>query len=260
MPRKSNVVAVPIEEPIVAGDEAIVTEAKTEAQEMTDVVKAIENEVQPEVTELVKVIEEDHVIITEEAAVKPKAKRAPKVSEAKGASPLPRAKKVAEVAVVEVVQPEEVAEEVPAAKPKAAVKGEAFSFGIPQVAKPKAKRAPRAKKEVPLPDPNVQVHSSTINEVVAEVELPNESSEKKAESAKVECPDCGKSMSAKTLRYSHGPNCLFKKQADKEEADPSKMVTQEMIEAEVQKRMSCAKAERLNRRQKQIESLVASAF
>jgi ssDNA-binding Zn-finger/Zn-ribbon topoisomerase 1 len=110
------------------------------------------------------------------------------------------------------------------------------------------------------------VHLATINEVVAEVELPNESpqsppsSEKKAESAKVECPDCGKSMSAKTLRYSHGPNCLFKKQADKEEADPSKMVTQEMIEAEVQKRMSCAKAERLNRRQKQIESLVASAF
>ena len=37
-------------------------------------------------------------------------------------------------------------------------------------------------------------------------------------------------------------------------------VSEEVIEAEVQKRMSCAKAERLNRRQRQIESLVASAF
>ncbi|MFM7980291.1 MAG: hypothetical protein ACKPKO_13345 [Candidatus Fonsibacter sp.] len=37
-------------------------------------------------------------------------------------------------------------------------------------------------------------------------------------------------------------------------------VPEEIIEAEVQKRMSCAKAERLNRRQKQTESLVANAF
>jgi hypothetical protein len=30
--------------------------------------------------------------------------------------------------------------------------------------------------------------------------------------AKVACPDCGKQMSAKTLKYSHGPNCSAKKQ------------------------------------------------
>ena len=29
---------------------------------------------------------------------------------------------------------------------------------------------------------------------------------------KVACPDCGKQMSAKTLKYSHGPNCSSKKQ------------------------------------------------
>ena len=85
---------------------------------------------------------------------------------------------------------------------------------------------------------------------------------KQQESNKVECPDCGKKMSAKTLRYNHGPNCLFRKQADKEEAQMNKVkeVSEEVIEAEVQTRMSNAKAERLNRRQKQIESLVANAF
>jgi len=96
----------------------------------------------------------------------------------------------------------------------------------------------------------------------------------KKENSKVECPDCGKRMSAKTLKYSHVPNCLFKKQADKEEAllketslrspvDEGKralILSDEVIEAEVQKRMSSARAERLNRRQKQLERLVANAL
>ena len=34
---------------------------------------------------------------------------------------------------------------------------------------------------------------------------------------KVACPDCGKQMSAKTLKYSHGPNCLAKKQKQGDE-------------------------------------------
>ena len=50
-----------------------------------------------------------------------------------------------------------------------------------------------------------------------------------------------------------------KKQADKEEAQMMG-IPDEVIEAEVQKRMSCAKAERLSRRQQQIEYLVANAF
>ena len=66
-------------------------------------------------------------------------------------------------------------------------------------------------------------------------------------------------MSAKTLKYSHTPNCLFKKQVDKEEAQ-MKTIPAEVIEVEIQKRMSHAKSERLSRRQKQIESLVANAF
>ena len=74
--------------------------------------------------------------------------------------------------------------------------------------KPKAKRAPRVKKEAVV-DPVIEEQTTTINEIVAKVELPKEKST--TENNKVECPDCGKTMSAKTLRYSHGPYCLFKK-------------------------------------------------
>ena len=123
--------------------------------------------------------------------------------------------------------------------------------------KPQAKRAPKAKKEKPVLDAVVEVVSSTINETVAEVEIPDEKIF--TENKKVECPDCGKQMSAKTLKYSHAPNCLFKKQVDKEEAQ-MKTIPAEVIEVEIQKRMSHAKSERLSRRQKQIESLVANAF
>jgi hypothetical protein len=123
--------------------------------------------------------------------------------------------------------------------------------------KPQAKRAPKAKKEKPVLDPVVEVVSSTINETVAEIEIPDD--KLFTENKKVECPDCGKQMSAKTLKYSHAPNCLFKKQVDKEEAQ-MKTIPAEVIEVEIQKRMSHAKSERLSRRQKQIESLVANAF
>ena len=176
--------------------------------------------------------------------------------------------------------------------------------------KPQAKRAPKAKKEKPVLDAVVEVVSSTINETVAEVEIPDEKIF--TENKKVECPDCGKHMSAQTLKYSHAPNCLFKKQVDKEEAQMKtvsaevtkkqvdeeaaqlkamtarlikkqhdeesaqlKAITASLIGAEVQKRIPWAeaphlkamtarlidaKAVRLSRRQKQIDSLVANAL
>ena len=139
---------------------------------------------------------------------------------------------------------------------------------VEQAVKPKAKRAPRAKKEPlvvePVVEPIVDV-TNTIDESVInvdlnkipEVKVEKENSSSRTPMVKVECPDCGKRMSAKTLKYSHVPNCLFKKQGDKEEAllketegKRALILSDEVIEAEVQKRMSSAKAERLNRRQK----------
>ena len=196
MPRKSKVTAISIDEPIVEAesdkpDGLIVaqmteSEMKTDAQEMTDMVKAIDTS-------------EDNIVVE--------------------VLPVP---------------------EAPKAKPPRSLSTSP------------TKRTPRAKSEQP---------STVLPEEVVETmveDAPKEKSPK--ENIKVECPDCGKKMSAKTLKYSHGPNCLFKKLADKEEAEMMTKVPEAVIEAEVQKRMSCAKAERLNRRQKQIESLVANAF
>ena len=72
----------------------------------------------------------------------------------------------------------------------------------PVVVKPKAKRASRAKpKEEPL-------EAEPIEEQI----LTQEPKEEARIDDKVACPDCGKQMSAKTLKYSHVANCVTKKQ------------------------------------------------
>ena len=239
MPRKSKVTAVPIEQTIVEQAE---TEPKTDAEQLTELVKVVDAVPSNQIE-----VKNEPLEITDQPLVNKK---------------------------------------------------------------PQAKRAPKAKKEKPVLDAVVEVVSSTINETVAEVEIPDEKIF--TENKKVECPDCGKQMSAKTLKYSHAPNCPFKKQVDKEEAQMKaisaeatkkqvdeesaqlkaltarlikkqhdeesaqlKAITASLISAEVQKRIPWAEAphlkaatarlidakvERLSRRQKQIESLVANAF
>ena len=131
--------------------------------------------------------------------------------------------------------------------------------------KAKAKRASRAK----APEPVVEV-TPALDETVVEVALPSEPNKDAKASEKVSCPDCGKQMSAKTLKYSHVPNCLVKKQKETHgppeppASSPSGVlgttVTDEMIEQEIEKRMSNRRTERLNKRQKDLEKLVAGAF
>ena len=76
---------------------------------------------------------------------------------------------------------------------------EAVSDAVVEV-KPKAKRASRAK---PKEEPVVEVPREEPRE---------EPKEEQKNDDKVNCSDCGKQMSAKTLKYSHGPNCSSKKQ------------------------------------------------
>jgi hypothetical protein len=153
----------------------------------------------------------------------------------------------------------------------------------PQVvpAKPKAKRASRAKAKAMPAEPVVEV-TQTLEEVVAEVEMPQEENKEVKVAEKVKCPDCGKQMSAKTLKYSHGPNCVVKKKEAQEvprddfpkdafpkdasgagagashRAEPN--VTDEMIEELIQTRMNSVKRERLVRREEALEKLVAGAL
>ena len=135
------------------------------------------------------------------------------------------------------VEPEPVIEEAQAPKARA---------------KRAASRTPSARKQKVV-EPEVEATPS-LDEVQVDVTYPVEGA---SAVAKVECPDCGKLMSQKTLRYSHGPNCAAKKQkqsSPREHVDPS--VIEEVIENEVQKRLTNSQAQRAARRQEMVEKLI----
>ena len=115
--------------------------------------------------------------------------------------------------------------------------------------KPKAKRAPRVKAKAESEPEAEAVLYEPPQEAIAEPKTAD----------KVECPDCGKQMSAKTLRYSHAANCTVRKKSQLEtQATPS--ITNDILEHEVNKRLNNFREERVARRQRAIESLVAQAF
>ena len=115
----------------------------------------------------------------------------------------------------------------------------------PVVAKAKTKRASRAQPNEVLTLPGVDQR------------------EPKGED-KVGCSDCGKQMSAKTLKHSHGPNCSSKKpktKADKkDERQPTiqrEEITEELIEHHIRTR---TRADRALRRETMMNKLMQTAF
>ena len=131
-------------------------------------------------------------------------------------------------------------------------------------AEPKPKRAPRgrapSRKKVTEPEPEVVAVEPTVEETTVEVAVPEEKPVPVVKE-KVACPDCGKEMSAKTLKYSHAPNCTVKKnQSDEQPA----AVSEELIEELVKKRWDNVsknlRQERLARKQAMMEKLISGAF
>ena len=130
--------------------------------------------------------------------------------------------------------------------------------------KARAKRSPsrgpsvRLKHKViePEPEPVLTLQVSDQREPEVQAELPVE--QVKVE-AKVECPDCGKMMSQKTLRYSHGPNCVAKKEKPQQE-DNTQSVSDDWVEHEVQRRLYGRREERATRREAMVAKLIQSAF
>ena len=124
----------------------------------------------------------------------------------------------------------------------------------PVVVKPTAKRASRAKpKEEPL-------EAEPIEEQI----LTQEPKEEARIDDKVACPDCGKQMSAKTLKCSHVANCVTKKQKTKTEKTDEQQyppqvgeITEELIEHHIRTRSRAARA---LRRETMMNNLVQSAF
>ena len=133
---------------------------------------------------------------------------------------------------------------------------------IQKAPKARAKRA--SKKEPDFIEPEVEVTSS-LDEVQAQVVMPKQ--EPYVE-PKVACPDCGKKMSAKTLKYSHGPNCVIHKQKQQmpsEDSSPNEIermqsVSNEWIEHEVQRRLNGRRDDRATRREAMVAKLLKYAF
>ncbi len=107
---------------------------------------------------------------------------------------------------------------------------------MPVAPRATAKRAPSRSSSVRKPKvfgPEVVVTPS-LDETQAEVTSP---SQEATPEAKVECPDCGKLMSQKTLRHSHGPNCMVEEQQQATREPEVQNVANDMIEYEVQRRL-----------------------
>ena len=150
---------------------------------------------------------------------------------------------------------------------------------------PKAKANRVSIKEPVFTGPEVEVTSS-FDEAQAEVVMPKQ--EPYVE-PKVACPDCGKKMSTKTLKYSHGPNCVIhkQKQSREDEEYAKRSHTAKQLAQEVggesgasalhaigildslnnfsnhdimQNIQTCARAERATRREAMVANLVKNAF
>ena len=131
-------------------------------------------------------------------------------------------------------------------------------------AKAKAKRVSKAKPIVTAAPVEPEVVDAEV--VVAEVVVAAVEPvvvEPKVD-VKVACPDCGKQMSAKTLKYSHGPNCSSKKQkqGDEEESTKTDIVRNPLTEAILDnwKETRCTRLARAVRRQEMVDRLIQNAF
>ena len=126
------------------------------------------------------------------------------------------------------------------------------------VAKAKAKRVSKAKTIVTAAPVEPEVVDAEVVVAVEPVVV-----EPKVD-AKVACPDCGKQMSAKTLKYSHGPNCSSKKQkqGDEEESTGTGIVRNPLTEAILDnwKETRCTRLARAVRRQEMVDRLIQNAF
>lgn len=144
------------------------------------------------------------------------------------------------------------------------------------------KEKKRKPKKVVEPPPVKEESESSIEEpvinepVIEEVkpEAPPETNNKNIKVTELhKCPDCGKEMTKKSLRYSHAKNCPAQKPKQQPKAKatpkPSKKppvnedvesdipydIPEEVIEKVIYKRMETAKNNRIQRKQENIKRL-----
>jgi ssDNA-binding Zn-finger/Zn-ribbon topoisomerase 1 len=88
---------------------------------------------------------------------------------------------------------------------------------------------------------------------------PGEPVKMKKVAEKATCPDCGKNMSAKTLKYNHQFVCKSKK-AESEPVNATVNIPEALIEEEVQKRIKNNRQAKLEARQQKFDKLLVEAF
>lgn len=135
-------------------------------------------------------------------------------------------------------------------------------------AKAKATRAKKVKEEVvveaPVPPPPSPVDEEVkapkakrVTKKQKEEEVEEEPSvEEYIKPTKVQCPDCGKMVSSKTLKYSHKANCKANKV---KEPSPVKQEHSGLVYDSGVKQ-PCARALRVQQREQRIAQLAMSAF
>jgi hypothetical protein len=90
------------------------------------------------------------------------------------------------------------------------------------------------------------------------------------EEEKINCPDCGKVMSAKSLKYAHAKNCRAKLPANQQqpradfmlkaiEADKKRQIA-DMEEHPISVLLAAERAVRMGQRRQRIETLLSNAF
>ena len=166
---------------------------------------------------------------------------------------------------------EDVVEETPVAKEEVVGEEE-----VKPKAKAKAIRAKKVKEEVvveaPVPPPPSPVGEEVKlpkpkrvtkkkkeeeEEAVTEVEEdPAVVEEEVKQPSKVQCPDCGKMVSSKTLKYSHKANCKANKV--KEPSLPTNEHSGLVYDSGV--KQPCARALRVQQREQRIAQLAMNAF
>ena len=164
--------------------------------------------------------------------------------------------KAPEPVVESVAEPvvESIAE--PKAKPKAKAKAKAK---VKKAVEPVEEKAPEPFGE--LPDDLITLVDDAEVEPIelhpAVVAADDSKTKKKDE--KVVCPDCGRKVSAKTLKYTHKNNCkAFKEQQQPQQQLPHSAVVYQ--EDTLEEKMQRRRAHRLQQKDEPIQSLIADAF
>ena len=176
--------------------------------------------------------------------------------------------KAPEPVVESVAEPvvESIAE--PKAKPKAKAKAKAK---VKKAVEPVEEKAPEPEPDdlITLADDAEVEHIELHPAVVAA-----DDSKTKKKDDKVACPDCGRMVSAKTLKYTHKANCkalkpkpepvhsavVYQKEEEPAPVKAPEPTLIEQYEESIEDRMKKLRAQRMQKKQERISSLAAQAF